>query len=87
MDPKGHRQFPAWQNQYSLVLRETDRERLFTRIEIAEAALRMRLEAITTSSDHHAEREAIADALTKLSLLKKRRLGFYGTGDRAVAVT
>jgi hypothetical protein len=43
---------------------------------VAEAAVLLRLEAIQKNSDHHAERQAIADALTQLELLKKTRLGF-----------
>ena len=47
-----------------------DKARLFKCVEVAEAAVLVRLEAIRKDSDHHAEREAIADALNHLELLK-----------------
>jgi len=84
MGSTGSKKLPPWQNEYNAVLRETNRERLFMHIEIAEAAVRMRLEAIDKSTDYDAERQAITDALAKLDLLKKRRLGYYGTGADAI---
>jgi hypothetical protein len=68
--------FPAWQGEYEAALQEMDTTRLFKRVEVAEAAVLLRLEAIRKDSDHHAEREAIDDALNHLKLLKKTRLGF-----------
>ncbi len=68
--------FPAWQREYEAALHEMDKARLFKCVEVAEAAVLVRLEAIRKDSDHHAEREAIADALNHLELLKKTRLGF-----------
>jgi hypothetical protein len=74
--PSPSPQFPAWQREYEAASREMDTTRLFKRVEVAEAAVLLRLEAIRKDSDHHAEREAIADALNHLELLKKPRLGF-----------
>jgi hypothetical protein len=68
--------FPAWQREYEAALHEMDTTRLFKCVEVAEAAVLLRLEAIRKDSDHHAEREAIADALNHLELLKKNQLGF-----------
>jgi hypothetical protein len=68
--------FPAWQREYEAVLSETDNTRLFKRVEVAEAAVLLRLEALSKDSDHHTERQAIDDALTHLGLLKRNRLGF-----------
>jgi hypothetical protein len=74
--PSPSPRFPAWQRKYDAVLHEKDRARLFKCVEVAEAAVLLRLEAIKKDSDHHAERDAIADALNQLELLKKNRLGF-----------
>jgi len=67
--------FPAWQREYEAVLRETDTKRLFKCIEVAEAAVLARLEVIGKDSAD-AERKAIDDVLTHLTLLKTERLGF-----------
>jgi len=67
--------FPAWQHAYDAVLQETDRSLLFLRIEVAESAIRIRLDAIRTGDANRSERNAIADAITHLDSLK-RRLGF-----------
>ena len=74
--PSPSPQFPAWQREYEAVLHEKDTARLFKCVEVAEAAVLLRLEGIKKDSDHHAERDAIADALNQLELLKKTRLGF-----------
>ena len=68
--------FLAWQHEYEAVLHETATKRLFKCIEVAEAAILTRLEAIGKDSDHHAERKAIDGVLTHLTLLKTQRLGF-----------
>jgi hypothetical protein len=73
--PSPSPRFP-WQRDYEAALHEKDTARLFKCVEVAEAAVLLRLEAIQKNSDHHAERQAIADALTQLELLKKTRLGF-----------
>ena len=74
--PSPSPRFPAWQHEYEAVLHEKDTSRLFKCVEVAEAAVLMRLEAIRNDSDHHSERDAIANALNHLELLKKNRLGF-----------
>ena len=74
--------FPAWQLEYESALRETDTRRLFKCVEIAEPAVLNRLEAISADSDHHAEREAIDDALAVLNLIKKRPLRLSSIGCR-----
>lgn len=68
--------FPSWQREYEAVLQETDTERLFEGIEVAEAAVLVRLAAIGKDPAHRAERKAIDDVLTHLTLLKTERLGF-----------
>jgi len=77
MGPKSSSRFPAWQDHYDTALRETDRSRLAKCIEVAEANILVRREAIGEDANHRAERKAIADALTHVDLLKRNRLGFY----------
>ncbi len=72
--------FPAWQREFREVLRETDRLELFRLVEVAEATIRGRLDAIRDSAEHRAEREAITNALNWLSHAKRDRLGFHPTG-------
>jgi SpoVK/Ycf46/Vps4 family AAA+-type ATPase len=74
--PPSPSRFPAWQREYEMVLHETDTKRLFKCIEVAESAVLARLEAIGKDAAHNAERKAIDDVLTHLSLLKRERLGF-----------
>jgi hypothetical protein len=74
--PPSPSRFPAWQREYEMVLHETDTKRLFKCIEVAESAVLARLEAIGKDSAHNAERKAIDDVLTHLTLLKRERLGF-----------
>ncbi len=68
--------FRVWQREYEAVLHETDTKRLFKCIEVAEAAVLARLEAIGRDPADDAERKAIDDVLTHLTLLKTERLGF-----------
>ncbi|MGA2425252.1 MAG: hypothetical protein ABSG07_14710 [Terriglobales bacterium] len=77
MGSKSSSRFPAWQNDYDAALRETDGNRLAKCIEVAEANILVRREAIGKGANHRAEHEAIADALTQVDLLKRNRLGFY----------
>jgi hypothetical protein len=67
---------PSWQREYEAVLSETDTVALFKRVEAAEAAILIRREALEASSDHHAERQAIAEALANLRVIKRERLKF-----------
>jgi len=66
----------AWQDAYNAVLGEADRNRLCACIEHAEAQILVRLDAIREGDKHRAERQAIADALAHLNLLKESPVGF-----------
>jgi hypothetical protein len=68
--------YPEWQTEYQSALVELDREKLAKRVEASETAIFNRLQAISESSDHQAERQAIEDALTALRVLKRESLGF-----------
>jgi len=68
--------YPEWQNEYQVALLELDRKKLLERVKAAETAIFNRLQAISHSSDAHAERQAIEDALASLRVLKRDNLGF-----------
>jgi hypothetical protein len=59
--------YPQWQNEYQAAVVELDREKLSQRVEGQQ---------ISQSSDHHAERQAIEDAVAGLRILKRDSLGF-----------
>jgi hypothetical protein len=68
--------YPEWQNEYQAALVELDREKLPERVVVSETAIFNRLQVISRSSDHQAERQAIEDALAALRVLKRENLGF-----------
>jgi hypothetical protein len=61
--------YPEWQALYEEALTEFDTHKLPKKIAIAEAAILRRGEAITASSLHRAELQAIQDALAFLRVL------------------
>jgi hypothetical protein len=65
-----------WKLEYERAMQETDRKALFRRIEIAEAAILTRREALLQSSDGFIERQETKTALTKLRNMKKEVLKF-----------
>lgn len=78
--------YPEWQNEYQAALLELDPEKLSERIAAAEAAISKRLQAISQNSGHHAERQAIADALVGIRVLMKEKPEFpYGNTSNQVA--
>jgi hypothetical protein len=68
--------FLRWREEYEAVLQETDHKMLFMRVEIAEAAIRSRREALMRSSDGLTERREIENALDKLRTVKRDVLNF-----------
>lgn len=68
--------FSQWQTEYEAALRETDRETLFKRIEVAEAAILARRDVLEQGPDGFAERREITLALARLERLKKDVLKF-----------
>ena len=65
---------PEWQNEYEAALGEPDREKLTERVAAAEHAIFIRLQTISQSADHRAERQAIESALASLRVLKRDKL-------------
>ena len=70
-----------WRLAYESVLAETDTCALFKRVEVAEAAILTRCDALPRGPDHHAERQALKEALANLQAIKSERLGFSGLDD------
>jgi hypothetical protein len=68
--------YPEWQNEYEAALGEPDREKLTERFAAAEDAIFTRLQTISQSADHRAERQAIESALASLRVLKRDKLGW-----------
>ena len=71
--------YPEWQTPYQEALLEVDKKKLEARIHLAEWKIFQRLQTISTDSNHHEERVAIADALNALRSLK---LGSLKNPDR-----
>lgn len=71
--------YPAWQSAYETCLSELEPKKLLERVHEAEAAIFNRLQQLAQSpesSDQKAERQAIADALATLRILKRDKLNF-----------
>ena len=66
--------YAEWREPYQQALLELDPKKLRDRIAAAETAISNRLRAIAGSSNHHAERQAIDDALSSLRVLKRNSL-------------
>lgn len=65
-----------WRRAYHLASLEQDPLLLFKRIEVAEAAVRLRREAIARGAGSLEERRLLEDALHGLKELKRERLNF-----------
>jgi len=63
--------FPNWQREYESAVLETDKSVLFKRVEVAEAAILTRRDALEHDSSSQTERSAIEDALATLRVLKR----------------
>ena len=63
--------FPLWEREYRAALSETDAATLLKRAEAAEAAVRIRRASFEAGSDHHAERQAMEEALVRLGEIQR----------------
>jgi hypothetical protein len=70
----GELKYPKWQAEFQDAIIEFDREKLFEKVQKFETAIFIRLQQLASSKDHHAERQAIDDALSTIRVLKKERL-------------
>jgi len=74
--------YPEWQHEYLAALVELDPKTLFVRVAAAEATIFNRLQALSSSSDGHAERQAIADALEAFAI-SNGTIWDFPTGKRS----
>jgi hypothetical protein len=68
--------YPHWQREFEAALREGDPQSLRRRVDAAEAALFLRLQAVAESAGGDEERRAIADAIGILRAIQKDKLGY-----------
>jgi hypothetical protein len=68
--------YPYWQREFEAALREGDPESLRQRVDAAEAALFLRLQALVGSAEEHDERQAISDAMKTLRAIQREKLGY-----------
>jgi predicted DNA-binding protein (UPF0278 family) len=68
--------YPEWQNPFREALLELDREKLQSKMMKAEEAIFQRLQQLAETSDSHAERQAIEDAISALRVLKREKLNY-----------
>lgn len=74
---------PDWQRLYRDALVELDVDILQERLAVAEAAIFLRLQALSPAPDCLFERYAIEDALANLRILKRESLGLDDTTDQS----
>ena len=60
-----------WYRLYASAVVELDHKRLIERVEATEAAIHGRLRDLQYDSDHHEERQLIADGQDTLALLRR----------------
>jgi hypothetical protein len=68
--------YPKWQTSLQDAILEFDREKLLDKIQKVETTVFERLQELSSDSDHHGERQAIADAFSTLRVLKKDKLSY-----------
>ena len=68
--------YSKWQPEFEEALIELDSERLAEKIKRFELAVFVRLQELACNSDHHDERQAIADALLTLREMKRDKLSY-----------
>ena len=69
-------QYPEWQKLCQDALVELDKNKLPERVAAAEAAIVSRLQAMEAGDDSPKERQAIADALANLRVLKRESIAY-----------
>ena len=68
--------YPHWQREFEAALGEGDLESLRQRVDAAEAALFLRLQALPGTAQARAERQAISDAMKTLRAIQREKLGY-----------
>ena len=67
----GELKYPKWEREFQETILEFDQDKLPEKAQRFENAVSVRLQELASDSDHHDEREAIADATTTICVLKK----------------
>lgn len=67
---------PPWQQHYENAMLEVDPKKLHQKILNAETAIVQRMQELAKSTDSHAERSVISDAIRGLRVLKIEKLKF-----------
>ena len=68
--------YPSWQGPLQEALLEFDKNMLAQRVALAETAIGERMQALSQESNFSAERQALADALSSLRILKREPSSF-----------
>ena len=68
-----HFLFPDWQRDYESAFCEADDAELFKKVEVAEAAMLTRRDALPGGVENRAEWQSLEDALADVCALKKKR--------------
>ena len=71
-----HIKYPHWQREFEAALREGDPQSLRQRVDVAEAALFLRLQALVGNPEGNEERQAITDAIETLRAIQREKLGY-----------
>jgi hypothetical protein len=73
---RSHIKYPHWQREFEAALREVDPQSLRQRVDVAEAALFLRLQALVGNPEGNEERQAITDAIETLRAIQSEKLGY-----------
>jgi hypothetical protein len=68
--------YPHWQREFEAALREDDPQSLRQRVDVAEAALFLRSQALVESAQGQAEQQAMSDAIRILRAIQREKLGY-----------
>jgi hypothetical protein len=68
--------YPHWQREFDAAIQEGDPKTLRQRVDAAEAALFLRLQALAGNAEGQAEQRAIADAMRTLRAIQKEKLAY-----------
>lgn len=68
--------YPHWQREFEAAVSEGDPQSLRQRVDAAEAALFLRLQALAESAEGEQERQAISKAIGTLRAIQREKLGY-----------
>jgi hypothetical protein len=68
--------YPHWQHEFEAALVGGDPQSLRQRVDAAESALFLRLQALAESAEGDKERQAIAEAIATLRAIQREKLGY-----------